>query len=274
MIDPNCPLCGGQDFVEFAVVEGSDDYLDLLSIPYEGLKRQWLRCSGCSHLSNSVRLDEVEIARLYSLFRDSAFRNELPDDYFDRITTLPASRSENYQKLTYLTSKVDCQSGTTKTMLDIGCGGGVLMHTARQVIGNEWKFSGVEPTVSFAELAARRTGARVYAGDYRSGLFGEERFGLVTCCAVLEHVPQPKKFLEMIREDLLGGGWLFLEVPDVSEFADLPMTHDHFMCQHISFFSRQTLVKLLDAAGFDCVDVAVVVTLRGHRTLRCIAQAM
>jgi hypothetical protein len=33
-------------------------------------------------------------------------------------------------------------------------------------------------------------------------------------------------------------------------------------------------VKLLDAAGFDCVDVAVVVTLRGHRTLRCIAKAV
>ena len=274
MIEPVCPLCDGRDFVEFAVVEGCDDYLDLLSIPYEGLKRQWLRCSVCSHLSNSVRLDQVEIAELYSLFRDSAFRNELPDDYFNRITTLPASRSENFQKLTYLTSKVDCQSGARKTMLDIGCGGGVLMHTAKQVMGDEWRFSGVEPTVSFAELAARRTGARVYAGDYRAGLFDEEKFGLVTCCAVLEHVPHPRKFLEMIREDLIDGGLLFLEVPDVSEFTELPMTHDHFMCQHISFFSRQTLVALLEAAGLDCIDVAVIASLRAHRTLRCIARAI
>lgn len=274
MIEPMCPLCDGRDFVEFAVVEDSDDYLDLLSIPYKGWKREWLRCSVCGHISNSVRLDEVEIAKLYSQFRESAFRKELPDDYFNRITTLPVSRSENYQKLTYLISKVNFEYVARKTMLDIGCGGGVLIHTAKQVMGNEWKFSGVEPTVSFAELAARRTGARVYAGDYRSGLFKEERFGLATCCAVLEHVPHPRRFLEMIREDLIGGGWLFLEVPDDSEFTYLPMSHDHFMCQHISFFSRQTLVKLLEAAGFDCIDAAVIVSLRAHRTLRCIARAI
>lgn len=273
MIEPRCPLCDGRDFVEAAVVEGPDDYLDLLSISYSDLDRRWLRCSACGHLSNSVRLDEGEISSLYSLFRDVAFRNETPDNYFNRITSLPAAQSENYQKLEYLASKTAIQSAVTRTMLDIGCGGGVLIHTASQILGSDWVFSGVEPTVSFAELAARRTGARVVAGDYRSGIFGEEKFQLVTCCAVLEHVPRPTEFLGMIRNDVINGGWLFLEVPDVSEFSQLPITHDHFMCQHISFFSRKTLVAILETVGFDCADVTVVRTLRGHCTLRCIAQA-
>lgn len=257
------------------VVIGDDHYLGLIGISQENLERAWLRCNKCGHLSNSVRLSKTELQLLYDRFRDQEWRHESPNAYFDRITLLEPSESENYQKMQLIIRELGpTMPQSIRRMLDIGCGAGVLIHTAKQLLGGEWSFYGIEPTASFADLASKRTSARVVAANYSPGIFGYQQFDLATCCQVLEHIEKPREFLNGIRSDLRDGGYLYLEVPDLSDFGSLKMTHDRFMSQHISYFSSSTLSSMLEESSFSVVANEVTRTVRGRNNLWFFAQAI
>jgi len=256
-------------------VLGPDHYLDLIGRNYESAARYWVRCDECGHRHNSVRLSTQEIRTLYDRFRDQDWRKETPDQYFDRITSLPFYQSENSQKVALILSRLGALSDRVEmqSMIDIGCGGGVLLNSFESRLGDRWALFGVEPTRSFAELAARRTRATVVNATYRSGLFGNIKFDLATCCQVLEHIEDPTTFVTEIRNDLAPEGWLYLEVPDESDFDVLPDGHDRFMAQHISYFGVTVLKKLLEDNDFVINHTGVYRTVRGRNNLWFLAVA-
>lgn len=269
-----CPLCGSIESAKLRSVNHRDDYLDLLGMDYDSLVREWLQCENCHHVHNSIRLSSQEVVSLYERFRDQEWRKESPDQYFDRITAMPTAASENSQKMSILQQVVGLERlSQGGAAIDIGCGGGVLIHTARKVFGAGWKFYGVEPTPSFAELGSRRTGAAVINGNYRAGLFPDIKFDLAMCCQVLEHLDRPSEFVGEIRSDLGVGGLLYLEVPDVSDFQTLPHDHDRFMVQHVSYFSQPLLQRLLTRSSFKILDSGVSTTVRGRNNLWFVAKA-
>ena len=271
-----CPLCGGETATPVLSVTDPDNYLDLIGKKYETADRYWARCDSCGHLHNSVRLSSAELGDLYDRFRDQEWRQETPDQYFDRITSLPADQSENFQKVELIVGLLGSLEVTDakRSMIDIGCGGGVLIDTFKRRLADGWSFFGVEPTASFAELAGRRTGAKVVNDGYRSGLFGGTKFDLATCCQVLEHLDTPREFLSQIRRDLRDGARLYLEVPDESDFQTLPAGHDRFMAQHVSYFGKSLLWKLLEEQGFAIRHSDVVKTVRGRNNLWFLAEAV
>jgi len=270
-----CPLCGSDSATRVLNVSGPDPYLDLIGRKYEPLARFWVRCDRCGHLHNSVRLSGEELETLYDRFRDEAWRKESPDQYFDRITSLSPDQSENHQKVDLILSLLDDRRATDtgQLMIDIGCGGGVLIETFQRRLSDTWSFFGIEPTSSFAELAHRRTGATVINANYQSSLFGETKFDLATCCQVLEHLSDPGDFLTQIRMDLRDGASLYLEVPDESDFRSLPANHDRFMAQHVSYFGKALLQRLLEDRGFSIEHSGVHRTVRGRNNLWFLASA-
>jgi len=267
-----CPLCG--DTIASVVREftSSDNYLDLIGKSYSLTPRRWLRCSSCGLIHNEMRLSAEETAKLYARFRDQEWRNESPDEYFDRITSLPDAQSENVQKIRVIDEVTGISQRSGGRVLDVGCGGGVLIETMRRALVGEWSYFGVEPTSSFAELASRRTGATVLNTNYTSKLFGDQRFDLITCCQVLEHLDSPRQLLSDVLLDLTAEGYFYLEVPDVGDFSTLPENHDRFMVQHISYFSEPVLRRALEAVGLKIVHRGVTTTVRGRNNLWFILQ--
>jgi len=272
--NPVCNLCGFADFKTLQTQRDADVYLGLVGIDESSMVREWRKCVSCGHIYNSAQFDSTEIKKLYDEFRNQEWRKESPDEYFDRITAMPAAASENSQKMSLLQRVVGSEKlSQGGAAIDIGCGGGVLLHTAKKALGAGWSFYGVEPTPSFAELGSRRTGAAVINGNYRAGLFADIKFDLAMCCQVLEHLDRPSEFVGEIRSDLRGEGLLYLEVPDISDFQTLPEDHDRFMVQHISYFSQPTLEKLLTRSNFKILDSGVSTTVRGRNNLWFMAQA-
>jgi 2-polyprenyl-3-methyl-5-hydroxy-6-metoxy-1,4-benzoquinol methylase len=107
---------------------------------------------------------------------------------------------------------------------------------------------------------------------YGSGLFDSAPFSAATCCQVLEHVPDPRSFLAQIRADLDREAWLYLEVPDESDFGTLEINHDRFMSQHISYFSKAVLSQLLEDQGFEVFRWGIARTVRQRNNLWFIAK--
>jgi SAM-dependent methyltransferase len=262
----NCIICASDRKRTLEEQHFKDDYLELIDPLYQNELRSLVICEECGFVYHDPQLDERDIAVLYDKFRDVSFRNESPDAYFDRITSLPKDQSENFSKVQWLRERLSKFTVKKGRLLDIGCGGGVFIHTFLQNCPG-WTACGVEPTPAFAELARRRLNQPVIAGSYRSGLFEGKVFDLITINQVLEHVVDPVGFLMEVRNDLAEGGYVYLEVPDVLDLGHLTPNHDRFLMQHLWVFSKSSLGNVCRHADYDILGIDQQVTVRDKRNL-------
>ena len=142
--------------------------------------------------------------------------------------------------------------GRPGTVVEVGCAEGTLLQRLRQA---GWTTIGIEPDDRTA--AAVRTKTRL---DIRAGVFPAlpaPPCDLFVACDVLEHVPEPREFLEAAREALRPGGVLFLQLPLLegtpADFGEMnAKVFDPE--EHVFVHSRASLATLLEAAGFDVLE--------------------
>ncbi len=145
-------------------------------------------------------------------------------------------------------------------VLDLGCGAGRFLAALRE--------AGADPVgVELAEAAAERARANVPGADVRlvepdgSLPLGHGEVDLVWCSEVLEHIPDVAHALLEVRRVLKRGGRLLLTVPYHGRLqaAVIALTRfdTHFdpLGQHVRFFTRPSLARTLDAAGFAPVEI-------------------
>ena len=84
--------------------------------------------------------------------------------------------------------------------------------------------------------------------------FGRQHYDLVACSQVLEHVPYPLEFIEIMLPSLGAETLLYLEVPHEDLMRDFPHSRElaarkHHWHEHINFFSSDALICLLEQIG-------------------------
>jgi 2-polyprenyl-3-methyl-5-hydroxy-6-metoxy-1,4-benzoquinol methylase len=137
-------------------------------------------------------------------------------------------------------------------VLDIGCATGALLAVLK---GRGYaNLVGVDPSPTCARLASDVHGVRVLPGTVTSLDRVKGPFRLCILAAVLEHLCDPVPALARIHELLDEGGFLLVEVPDVTRFADcIDGPFQQFSTEHISFFSPTSLSNLARMARFEPV---------------------
>jgi 2-polyprenyl-6-hydroxyphenyl methylase / 3-demethylubiquinone-9 3-methyltransferase len=98
------------------------------------------------------------------------------------------------------------------TMLDIGCGGGLIAEPLARLGGT---VTGIEPTEANIGAARQHAQGSGLVIDYRSAraeeLAAEGRtFDVVVCLEVVEHVPDPAAFIAVCGQLVRPGGLLIL----------------------------------------------------------------
>ena len=265
----SCPYCGSKNtkLRENLNFEG----YDFLVPDMKKKSREWIDCSNCMICFSTPRLSEKQLEYMYDNYRSEEFRGETPDQYFDRIVSYPPEESENYQKIVWIREKLEDQF-VPKKILDIGCGGGVLLFTLRKFFESA-KFFGIEPTSNFAELSRRRTNSNIINGYFNEKSFNNEKFSLITCCQVLEHVDELDSFVKNVRHKLENGGFLYIEVPDLSDFDSLPKDHSRFLePSHLWYFNELFLCEKLFKNKLKVVDQTIKKTIRGRNNLMILFQ--
>jgi SAM-dependent methyltransferase len=111
-------------------------------------------------------------------------------------------------------------------------------------------------------------------GDRIHDVDEDERFDLIVCSHVLEHVAQPRQVLERLRRHLSDSGYIFVEVPmEVWRRAPLPEEP----VTHINFFTPNSLRNLLTSSGLDVVIAEMVASPhpsgRRKHAIRAVAAA-
>jgi SAM-dependent methyltransferase len=134
-------------------------------------------------------------------------------------------------------------------LLDVGCALGFFVRVARE---RRWDASGVERS-AYAARQAALAGLPVVHGDFLTLPIAPGRLGAVTMLDVLEHVADPRAYVRRARGLVAPGGVLAIETADLAApLARLSGRHYHFFTppNHLSYFTRATLARLLAEEGF------------------------
>ncbi len=266
-----CYICGSKDSQVLFTFKGKDKYLDSVFEITPKDDMNWMICNDCGFVYRSPVLEQDEYERLYENYDTDIFENTTPDEYFDKIISLPIGTSENREKASWLKALLDENDlNDNLKILDIGCGGGTLLYILNEELSVDGIY-GVELNQAYADLAKRRVDADIRNENYTSGIFGKQ-FNLLINTKVLEHIPDPLPFLREMYKDLLNEGLLFIEVPHVSDMFNFPLTDERFTIPHIYFFSEGTLSALLEKAGFTILKYRVYEASRNRSYLQVVAQ--
>lgn len=158
--------------------------------------------------------------------------------------------------LKILSSKKD------RVILDLGCGNGWLVNHLVELGYNAY---GTDASVSGIDIAQQKNKERFFVQDLSKDELPQALqaipFNTIISTEVIEHLYQPKEYLDFCKKILLqnGGGDLVLTTPYHGYLKNVALAVSGKMDQHftvlwdgghIKFWSRKTLGGLLADKGF------------------------
>jgi len=223
----NCRCCGAGD-AELAFVKDGHEVA---------------KCSRCGLVYLNLAPTEDQLRRFYSetyFVGDSGRQGYL--DYVAQRGGILATARKRLKTIDHLRPN-------GKRLLDVGCAMGFFLEAARET----WETFGIELSAYAADYARNRLGLSVTTGALPDCHLAPGSFDVITMWDVIEHVPNPCAVMQKANELLRGEGLLVLSTGDVDSLvARVSGTRWHLfnVPQHLSFFSKQTIARLLEQQGF------------------------
>ncbi|WP_034060425.1 class I SAM-dependent methyltransferase [Lacinutrix jangbogonensis] len=154
-----------------------------------------------------------------------------------------------------------------KKLLDIGCGTGAFLKTAKD---NGWYVSGIEPNEKAREIANDACDDSVYTIEKLKS-FKAESFDVITLWHVLEHLPNLEEQTSTLKRLLKPNGTLVIAVPNFNSHDalhykkfwaafDVPRHLWHFSKESISnlFETKNMTVEKILPMVFDAFYVSLL----------------
>lgn len=140
-------------------------------------------------------------------------------------------------------------------VLEVGCGEGLLLNKLRseglEVTGADINAKSVE--------RARERGLDVIEGGLAelATRFPRGSFDAAVLFHVLEHVPNPARFLVELAEFLAPGGWLFVSVPNPHRATALLIKEPwDDPPHHLTRFSKNGFRRVFESSGAEVVSIS------------------
>ncbi|MBI2620998.1 class I SAM-dependent methyltransferase [candidate division WWE3 bacterium] len=140
------------------------------------------------------------------------------------------------------------------TLLDIGCATGTFMKAARA----SWKVKGVDVS-EYAVLQAKKKDLDVFSGELEGSPYTNQKFDIVTLWDTIEHLGDPRKTLRQISKITTPGSVIALTTGDVESTTSRlcgKLWHLYNIPQHLTFFGKGTITKLLGEEGFEVKEIS------------------
>ncbi len=234
-----CEICDSEDFNVIAteIREGP------------GIISQ---CNSCGLIIQDIAHAREEIMRYYN--EEYQKTNSLqvgqelsPREHFDdRMKTL-SKVVENIRP--YLKPDMN--------VLEVGCGAGELLYLVKPFVEN---VTGIEMNKGFVDFMNNELGIEAYAEDISLIDFKERSFDVILSIMTLDHLPNPTETLRSMERLLTKDGVMYIEVPNREEALNFYLPEPNqkqfnkffWHKAHYFYFTRDSLVKLLEKVGFVC----------------------
>ena len=142
----------------------------------------------------------------------------------------------------------------TKTLLDVGCGTGDFLKTAKE---NNWIVSGVEPNADARTIANHKTDNSVF-DIHQLNNFETNSFDVITLWHVLEHLPDLEHQMSILKKLLKPNGRLVVAVPnyksfDASYYNQFWAAYD--VPRHLWHFDQNSISKLFASIDMEIEQI-------------------
>jgi len=232
-----CALCGSLIFKPALVCEGFS----------------FVKCKHCGLVQRNPQPDKNEIlARYSSTYGNDYLSYELENEAaFLKLQQL-ALKDAGFSKLEKKLFAAEQSRAESPSILDIGCATGALIAVLRD---KGWRVTGVEISPS-AIYAKNERKLDVRNVPLEENNFSDGSFDVILASHLIEHLNEPKTFLEETYRILKENGSIFITTPDISGFQSLLFGSRwrSAIFDHLYLFSRRTLSKMLKTVGFKVVN--------------------
>lgn len=196
-------------------------------------------CAACDHTFTLKRKDEHE------RYEEEYFFKKHPNWFANPNTKLFGFILRELEKLA---AKRPLQ------LLDVGCGTGDLLKYL-DTENRSLELYGIDP------LANQHPRIHFIQGDFFIHETGR-RFDVVTTLMVIEHIDNPRRFIERLNENLLPGGLLILSTNNNGGLLyalgcflkawGVRLTYDRlYSDHHLQHFTNRSLRSILEKNGFE-----------------------
>ena len=200
------------------------------------------RCAKCNLIYISPRPPEREIEKIYAC-GDACME---PQQHLSRARLKRLQARHTLQIL-----KRYVQSGS---LLEIGSGGGYFLDESRQA---GFEPFAIEPNPIQAEFIERNLRIPCERRPLALDTFGSKQFDIIYHADVISHFYEPIDSFRTMHGKLRSGGFVMFET---GNFADvrpeyLPRIPTFQYPDHLFFFGRKALEKLLEITGFEMLKM-------------------
>jgi len=146
-------------------------------------------------------------------------------------------------------------------LLDVGCGMGFMMKRFQEL---GWESHGVDVSSYATEYARSELGLKAYTGTLETLNLANDFFDTVTIILAIEHMPDPRSTLAAVNKLMKPGATIIIATHDIGGLwprISRSKWQHIFVPEHLFFFSRKTLARLLNETGFDTFKITETATL-------------
>lgn len=237
----HCPIC--------RATEGKRLFLHCKDRMF-GIQGEWdIRiCEQCGLSYTIPQLSESEITKFYL----KEYQPYHPPRALSRIGLLRALKGLMTfpYRMRYGDLEVDIRPFGTKTMLDVGCGGGILMKHMHDL---GWTTHGIDISEEGLTNCKRKAPDAILIKGTLQDLPSDRKYDLITLSHVIEHLPDPLGTLKYCWNLLEPRGKILIIVPNINSWdakifgcywsgLDLP--------RHLIHLNEDSAKRLLTSAGF------------------------
>ncbi len=151
-----------------------------------------------------------------------------------------------------------------RRVFEIGCAYGFFLDAAQ----SHWEAAGVDIAVDAVEYAREVLHVDARPGDFLDLPVRPGYYDAFCMWDTVEHLARPDAYLARIRELIRPGGFLFLSTGDIGSRAARCAGASWRLIHpptHLSYFSRETISRLLERYGFEVKSIRTIGVYRSVR---------
>ena len=208
-----------------------------------------VRCRDCGLVRLDPQPDDAVLASIY----DAAYFIGSEDEVLRAEANAVKRDTAKLQLSDIAACKFEIAPEKPPRMLEVGCGLGNFMVEARNA---GFDVYGIDVSGSAVASANQVLGEeRARAGGLEEAGFEEGSFDVVVLADVIEHVRDPARFVAHIRRLVKPDGLVFVATPSLDSLSARLMGRHwmEFKLEHLFYFDRRTLQRLLEEGGFEAV---------------------